>query len=347
MKVVLVERFGGPEVLKIMEVPTPEPGPGQVRVRVTSIGLNHAELMARRGEYRLSSGEPPFIPGIEAGGIIDAIGEDVTARHIGQRVLLGSDAPRRTKDTPGGLDSPGTYRTEYVTDAEKTVPAPAQIPDEQLGAIWLPFLTAWGCLIWKQRLQSGAFVAIPAASSAVALAASQIAKQAGAITIGMTTSAGKIAKLREMPEAEYDHVILTRDEHHRSTHWHGQIKQITDGHGVDVFFDPVAAGTFLDTEVRTLAQYGTIWVYGLLGKPGKVDVSPLIRKRAAIRGWVLGELSTAGPDELQRGYAEVLLGFEQGVYAQRVARVFRFDEVQTAHEEMERGEHIGKLVMVP
>jgi NADPH:quinone reductase len=343
VKYVVATRFGGPEVLEVREAPTPEPGPGEVRVRMTSIGMNHAELMARRGEYKLMSGDPPFIPGIEGGGVIDAVGPQTNSRHIGQRVILGADAPRQSSDPLGG----GTYRSHYIIGASKTIPAPTALPDAQLGAVWLPYLTAWGCLIWRQDLKRGQFVALPAASSSVALAASQIAKHRGAITIGMTTSEEKVATLRSMPEAAYDHLLLTRDTEGRETRWYKQLKQITDGKGIDVFFDPVAAGSFLDNEVRGLANHGTIWVYGLLGEPGVVDVTPLIRKHGAIRGWVLGEIVKAGRDVLEQGYAGVLAGFQSGVFRLRVAATYPLDEVQRAHAEMEAGRHIGKLVLLP
>ena len=85
---VVVNAFGGPEVLQLVEEPVPAPGAGEVVVRITSIGMNHAELMGRRGQYKLSTGEPPFTPGLEGGGIIDAIGAGVSAVKVGDRVSL-------------------------------------------------------------------------------------------------------------------------------------------------------------------------------------------------------------------------------------------------------------------
>jgi NADPH:quinone reductase-like Zn-dependent oxidoreductase len=134
MQEVIVEKFGGPEMLKVRDVQTPDPGEGEVRVAITSIGMNHAEIMMREGKYKIASGDPPFVPGLEAGGIIDAIGKGVSGLKVGQRVLLGVDAPRNSSSvTPGG-----TYRSHYVCKAAQAVPAPDAIPDDQLGAIWLP-----------------------------------------------------------------------------------------------------------------------------------------------------------------------------------------------------------------
>ena len=124
------------------------------------------------------------------------------------------------------------------------------------------------------------------------------------------------------------------------------LRRITGNRGVDVFFDPVAAGEYLNTEIRCLAAHGTIWVYGLLGQPGPVDVSPLVGKDGAIRGWVLFEM-LGHPDALDAGCRHILEGLASGNYVLNVARTFRLDDVQAAHAYMEKGEHVGKLVLVP
>ena len=162
----------------------------------------------------------------------------------------------------------------------------------------------------------------------------------------MTTNADKIERIRALPEAAFDHLVLTQ-EHGQPRPWHEDIKRITNGHGVDVFFDPVASGDYLTTEIKCLAQKGTIWIYGLLGRPGPVDVHPLIRKSGAIRGWTNNELLQEGQQVFGEGCRHIVEGFGKGIYRQHVARVFRLDDVRAAHAEMEKGEHIGKLVMTP
>ncbi len=337
MKRVVVDGFGGFEQLRLVEEPGPSPGPGEVRVALTSIGMNHADLMARRGEYRLMSGEPPFTPGLEGGGVIDAVGDRVNESRIGERAILSARAPRSKQD---GLC--GTYRSHYVVAESEAVAAPREISDIELGTLWLTYLTAWGCLVWKQEIRPGQFVAVPAASSGVGLAASQIIKAQGAISIGMTTRQAKADPLNEIPEAMFDHLVVTGGE----SDWRKRLKEITHGQGVDVFFDPVASGEYLNTEIRCLAKGGVIWVYGLLGAPGTVDVTPLIVKQGAIRGWLLYDLLADEP-AAQRGYNELLDGFQSGAYKQRIAQTFALDDVRAAHEAMERGDHIGKLVLAP
>lgn len=346
MKQVVVSRFGGPEVLRLEEVPTPEAGEGQVRVRLTSIGLNHAELMGRRGEYKLSTGDPPFVPGLEGGGVIDAVGKGVDPKRVGQRVVLSPDAPRSSAG--GGYG--GTYRTHYVVPADRALPAPDAVPDDQLGALWLSYFTACGALLWKHGLKPGQIVALPAASSSVALAAAQVVKKHGGITIGLTSTPAKVEQLRALPTAMFDHLVVTHDAGRKMRPWHRDLRAITAEHpqqGVDVFFDPVASGEYLNAEIRSLAKHGTIIVYGLLGEPGVVDVTPLIRKQASIVGWVNNELIEAGEEAWRPVCEQVLAGFADGSYRQHIGGVFRLDDVQRAHAEMEQGRHIGKLVMVP
>ncbi len=355
MKQVIVEQFGGPEQLRLVELATPEPGQGQVRVRLSSIGMNHADLMARRGAYRLSSGEPPFTPGLEGGGVVDAVGPGVSDRAVGERVVLGPDVPRlgRPRQPGSGLSgAEGTYRSHYICDAQDTYPAPDNLPDEQLGCLWLGYLTAWGCLAWKQRLDRAdgpRVVALPAASSGVALAAGQIVKciDPAHTVIGLTSSPHKMEQLAAMAEARYDHLVVTTGTHGEPLPWHRDLKALTDGRGVDVFFDPVGAGAYLETEVRCLAQHGTVWVYGLLGRAEKVDLSPLIRKHAQVRGWALSELLDAGREAFEPGCGQILAAVAGGELKLRIAETFALDEVRHAHETMEKGAHVGKLVLVP
>ena len=331
MKYVEVEAFGGPEQLKLREGSDPTPGAGQVVVRLTSIGMNHAELMGREGKYKLSTGEPPFTPGLEGGGVIEAVGSGVDSARVGQRVVLSPAAPR------GGAG--GTYRSHYLTDADQALPAPDAIPDDQLGAIWLPYFTAWGCLVAVHDLQPGAAVAVPAASSSVGLAAAQVIADRGATSIGLTTSPGKAEAIAD----RFDHVVVTSQE----PKWRRKLKELTDGRGVDVFFDPVAAGDYLQQEVLALAYGGTIYLYGLLGEPDRLDVTPLIRTNGAIRGYANTQLVRQGREAWGPVCEAILRRFADGTFHQKLAGTYPLSDVQRAHAEMEQGSHIGKLVLIP
>ena len=196
--------------------------------------------------------------------------------------------------------------------------------------------------MWRQQLQPGQTVMLPAASSSVAIAASQVAKQCGAITIGTTTSPEKIDKLNDLKAAKFDHIVLTTGD---KQPWWRTVKKITGGKGVDVIFDPVAAGEVLHHEIRLLAKGGTLWVYGLLGQPDTVDVSPLIRKDAAIRGWLLNAIAHT-PAEVE-GYRFILEQVSTGAFQLPIAGSFALEDIRQAHEEMESGGHIGKFILRP
>ena len=129
--------------------------------------------------------------------------------------------------------------------------------------------------------------------------------------------------------------------------WHRVIKTLTDGNGVDVYFDPVASGEYLSAEVRSLAKRGRIYIYGLLGDPGVVNLSPLIIKHASLHGWVLDEIVSAGDAVWQQACSDILHRFMDGTFEQHLAMTFPLSQARLAHESMEKGEHIGKLVLVP
>lgn len=346
MRKVMVHRFGGPEVLELVDEPTPKPGAGQVLVRVTSIGMNHADLMGRAGQYKASTGEPPFTPGIEAGGVIQAVGGGIDVSRLGQRVSLAPSLPRPNEGEHGG-----TYRTHIVIDASLALPAPDVVPDDQLGALWLPYLTAWGCLAWKDKLKPGQNVGIPAASSSVGLAAAQVVKALGGVAIGLTRSPGKAQLIQALDTSSFDHLVVTHGCNESGERvmrpWHREIKQLTEGRGIDVYFDPVAAGEYLTAEVRSLARGGRIYIYGLLGQLGPVDLSPMIIRNASLYGWVLDEIVRAGEDAWHVACDAILQRFADGTFQQHVGQTFALQDVQQAHRVMQTGQHIGKLVLVP
>jgi len=236
-------------------------------------------------------------------------------------------------------------------NAADGMPARDARPDGQRGGGWLPYLTAWGGLGGKAGVKPGDIVGLPAASSRVALAATQEVKHLGGKAIGLTSSPGKADAIRALPTAAYDHLVVTHDRDEQGQRvmkpWHREVKQLTDGHGVDVWFDPVAAGDYLSAEVRCLANGGAVYIYGLLGEPGVVNLQPLIIRRAKIDAFVLYELIDAGDAVWRDACAQVFDLFEQGVFKQHLAGAYALTDVQRAHAEMEQRAHIGKLVLIP
>jgi NADPH:quinone reductase-like Zn-dependent oxidoreductase len=301
--------------------------------------------MGRRGAYKLATGDPPYVPGLEGGGVVEAVGSDVDGLTPGRRVTLAPGVTRPGPDARGG-----TYRTHYRCDGRDAIPVPDAIPDDQLGCLWLPYYTAWGCLQWLHRLHERPadrrVVAIPAASSSLGLATAQVVKALGGTAIGLTSSPGKVEAVRALPTQRFDHLLTTHESDGSLKPFHRELYRLTDKQGVDVFFDPVAAGPYLGNEIKALAPHGTIYLYGLLGEPDAVDVTPLIRKHAALRGWVSGEL-TADLDAAGAACRAILDRFADGTFEQHLAKTYELADAVTAHTEMQRGEHVGKLALVP
>jgi NADPH:quinone reductase-like Zn-dependent oxidoreductase len=219
------------------------------------------------------------------------------------------------------------------------------VPEDHLGALWLAYLTAWGCIAWKQEIRTGEAVLITAASSPVAWAAAQIARSRGALTIGVTTSPAKATAMQGMPGNPYDHLIASRDGEGQPRAWTNEVRRLTGTAGVRCVFDPVGAGAHMDQLIKVLGQGGTIWIYGLLGEVGPVNLFPLIRKWASIRGWLLGELVEQGP--LREGMEETLARVATGEWRLPIAASFPLGEVRRAHEVMATAKHLGKLILVP
>ncbi|MEM1211197.1 MAG: zinc-binding dehydrogenase [Planctomycetota bacterium] len=358
MQRVLIEQFGGPEVLRVLDEPTPtadDLGPDDVLVRMTSIGMNRAEIMGREGQYKLSTGDPPFTPGLEGGGILEAVGSGVAGVKPGDRVTLTPGVTRPPSDTESEPANGGAYRSHYLCPADCVMPVPDAVPDDQLGALWLPYLTAHGCLHWLHRLheqpEHRRVVAFSAASSSVALAAAQVAKSMGATTIGLTSSPAKLDAIRALPTARYDHLLATHAPTPQADRtllpFYRDLFRLTEGRGVDVFFDCVGAGQYLSHEITALAELGTVYIYGLLGKPAPVNLGTLIRKKGSLRGYAMTEFRQAGPEHWRPQAQLVLDGFANGTYTQHLAGTFPLADVQRAHTVMAQNRHIGKLVLVP
>jgi NADPH:quinone reductase-like Zn-dependent oxidoreductase len=244
-RIVRFYELGGPEVLNIEEQPSKQPGKGEVRIKVRAAGLNRAELLFFRGQYL----EKPKLPsgvGYEAAGVVDAVGPDVDKAWIGKPVATipassMNDYPMLGEEVIAPVVALGEY--------------PAKLSPSEAAAIWMQYMTAYGALISIAHLAKGDFIVIPAASSSVGLAAIQIAKAEGAISIATTRKSVKKAELLSFGA---DHVIATEEED-----FVARVKEITGGKGAPVIFDPVA-GPFLEKLAEAAALGGIIFQYGVL-----------------------------------------------------------------------------------
>ena len=220
-KIVRFHECGGPEVLKLEEVPTPEPGQGEVRLRVQAIGLNRAEVLFRQGKYVVRS-HPPCTLGYEAAGVVEAVGEGVDKKLLGKRF---STVPSFA------ADKYGVYGEVAIVPAYSLAAYPEKLSPEEGTSIWMQYLTAYGALVQLGKITRGDFVLITAASSSVGIAAIEIAKAQGAVSIATTRTSKKKAELLSLGA---DHVIATQEEDLVK-----RVGEITGGKGARVVFDPI------------------------------------------------------------------------------------------------------------
>ena len=264
-------RLGGPEVLQLEEIAERQPAAGEVSLTVQAVGLNRAESMYYHGVYM----EQPNLPsglGYEAVGIVSAVGPGVDGSLTGKRF--------------GTI--PGYSMNRYPVLAEKAVvptnvlaPIPETFSAAEGAAVWMQFCTAYGALVAFGKVSSGDFVIITAASSSVGLAAIQIVKAQGGISIATTSTAAKRDQLAALGA---DHVIVTADEDLVA-----RVGEITGGKGARIVFDPVG-GDYINTLAQATANGGNIFLYGMLsGKPTPFPMTAFGRK-IAMFGYTFNEL---------------------------------------------------------
>jgi NADPH:quinone reductase-like Zn-dependent oxidoreductase len=325
-RIVRFHSVGGPEVLKIEELPIPESGKGEVRLRVKAIGLNRAEVMFRRGQNL----EQPVLPsklGYEAAGVVEAVGPDVDKSWIGKKV---STIPAFL------MTNYGAYGEVAIVPVSAIAVYPEKLTPEQGTAIWMQYLTAYGALIEHAHITKGDFVVITAASSSVGIAAIEMANVEGATSIATTRTAkkkGSVARGRAK------HVVVAGEEDLVA-----RINQITGGKGARVVFDPIA-GKGIEQLAKATAVGGTIYEYGALAmEPTPFPLYTALERALSVRGYTLRELF---PDAKLKAKAVkyVFDHVETGDFKPRNDRVFPLSQIVEAHRYLESGEQIGKIVV--
>jgi NADPH:quinone reductase-like Zn-dependent oxidoreductase len=325
-RVVHFYQTGGPEVLKIDEVPTPEPKTGEVRIRVHALGLNRAESMYRSGRYVIEPTFPAKL-GYEAAGTIDAIGAGVEGFAIGDAVSV----------IPAFMfDEYGLYGDLVVAPARAVVKNPEGLDWSLAAVTWMPFVTAWGALIDIAKLGKGDFVILPAAASSVALAAMQIALHVGATPIAIVRKAEKIAELKAAGAThilEYGQADIT-----------AEVMRITEGRGARVVFDPVGGPDF-ESIVKATGKDAFVFIYGALSHDTTpVPVLHVLGKHTTIRGFEFIEV-TSDDAKLERAKAFIIDGLRAGHFRPHIAKTFKLDEIVEAHRYLESNAQFGKIVV--
>lgn len=324
MRAIAITEPGGPEVLELVDVPAPEPGFGQIRVRVAGSGINRADLLQRAGRYPAPPGCPADIPGLEFAGRVESVGPGVTRWVEGDSVM--------------GIVGGGGYGELLVTHERTAVPVPAELDEVAAAGVPEVFMTAFDALFRQALLSAGETLLIHAVGSGVGTAAVQLARRAGARTVGTSRTSRKLDAARALG---LDHAVLGEDS------WPAGVREATGGRGVDVILDlvggPYLAGNLLSMAVG--ARQVVVGVPG--GARAELDLRGLMARRASIRGTVLRARSLEEKAALARDFERrVLPGFADGSLRPVVGDTVRPEHVADAHRAMEANKTFGKLVIV-
>jgi NADPH:quinone reductase-like Zn-dependent oxidoreductase len=340
MKAAVFHAFGGPEVIDIEEVATPEPGSGEVRLRVLAAALNHLDLWVRRGLPIETT--MPHIGGSDVAGVVTGLGPGPAAPAQGTPVVVNPSLwcgecewCRRGEQplcvrfrilgehTQGGL-------AEYVTvPAANLLSIPEGYPVAQAAAAPLTFVTAWRGLVTRAQLQPGESVLITGASGGGATAALQIARYIGARVYAVTTG-DQAERVRALgADVVYDRERVDFSQ---------ELWRDTGKRGVDVVLDSVGSATWPGV-LRSVARLGRLVVYGATtGPQAQLDLRALFWKQVSIMGTTMST---------QAEFETVMSLVFDGTLTPVVDVVWPLARVREAHQRLERGEHFGKIVLVP
>lgn len=323
MRAVRARETGGPEVLEIVDIPEPEPGPGEVRVRIEAAGLNFIDVYYRTGLY---PARMPAILGVEAAGVVDAVGADVKRFAIGDRVAYAG----------GRL---GAYAEAQCVAETSVVRLPDGVSSRTAAAALLKGMTAEALIRRCRPVQSGETILIHAAVGGVGLLLCQWAKALGAKVIGTVGSAEKADVARANG---CEHVVLYRTEDVAE-----RVRELTDGAGVPVVYDSVGAATF-EGSLASLSRRGTLVSFGNASGPVP-PVAPLRLSRGGslyLTRPTLGDY-TATVEELEASAAAWFDVIQSGAVKVSVGAERPLTEARRAHEALEARRTIGATLLIP
>ncbi len=322
MKAVCVHETGAPDRLVYEELPLPSPGPGQVLVRIRSIGVNFIDIYHRKGLYPAST---PFIPGMEASGVVEEIGDGVSGVEAGDRVAYAMIL--------------GSYAEYAVLNADKLILIPESIDFESASAVLLQGMTAHYLTHSTFPLQKGNTVLLHAAAGGVGLLLTQIARRMGAQVIA-TVSTDEKAEL--VKEAGADEVVL-----YSRGDFDSEVKRLTNGTGVDVVFDSVGRDTF-DKSLSCLKPRGTMVLFGQSSGPVPPFDPNILNPKGSLfltRPNLSHYVATRA--ELLQRAGDIFRWVAEGHLKLRIDSVFPLSDASEAHRMLESRNTRGKVLLCP
>jgi NADPH:quinone reductase-like Zn-dependent oxidoreductase len=321
-RVAIFDQVGGPDVLRIAHLPLEAPAPGEVQVRIEAIGLNRAETLFRAGYWPVQPTLPGSRLGFEAAGVVEAVGEGVDHVKSGDPVTIIS---------AGDMSRYGVYADLVNLPGAVVSPRPPEIDATSAAGLWVAYLTAFGTLVDAADVQAGEYVLVTAASSAVGLAAIQVARHVGAIPIAITRTSAKADRLLAAGAAH----VIARDEGDLVQ----RVLEITGG-GAQVALDAIG-GPGLTEIASAVAANGRVVAYGFLDpRPTPLPMNWPLR----VHGFDLEHMAV---DPVAMGRAAQFLGegLMSGAFVPTIDRTFELSDIADAHRYLESNDQVGKVVV--
>src|SRR5215470_2425086 len=318
MKAILVRDFGGPEVLKLEDVPTPKPQPNEVLVRIHAAGVNPYDTYMRAGTYAIKP-PLPYTPGSDAAGTVDAVGQAIKKVKPGDRVYTAKTVS-------------GAYAENAVALEDQVHKLPQNISFEQGAGLWVPYGTAYHALHIEAKARAGETVLVHGASGGVGIATVQIARAMGLTVFGTAGS----DKGLDLVKREGAHHVFN----HGKAGYQEEILKATGGKGVDIILE-MLANVNLGHDLKLLGSLGRVIV---IGSRGEVTINPrdLMLRRAAIRAFTLWAVTEAESTEIHAG---IRAGLENGTLRPVVGKKIPLAEAARAHKEVMAPGAAGKIVL--
>jgi NADPH2:quinone reductase len=320
MRAIRVSQFGGPEVLRLEEIPTPTPAAGQVLVHVRAAGVNPYEAAQRAGTYAIKP-PLPYTPGSDAAGVVESVGGGVTRVKAGDRVYTA-----RTLS--------GSYAEYTLAQENQVQPLPDDVEFAQGAGIWVPYGTAYHALFHSAQAHAGESALIHGASGGVGTAALQMARAIGLTIFG---TAGTEPGLELIKREGASHAF-----NHTKAGYEDEILKATDGKGVDIILE-MLANVNLAKDLKLLALNGRVIVIGNRGEI-TINARELMTRRGSIRAFTLWAITEQETKEI---YAGLNAGLSNGALLPVVGKEIPLAEAARAHKEILEPGSAGKIVLIP
>ena len=322
MKAIRVHQCGGPEAMRLEELPLSVPGSGQVLVEVKAAGVNLFDTQLRSGLYKR---DLPLTLGLEGAGVVAAIGNDVTDVKTGDRVAF--------------IFATGSYATHTLVATERVVPLPDGIGFDEAAAVLFQGLTAHYLATSTFPLTAGSRCLVHSAAGGCGILLCQIAKIRGASVIGAVSTPAKAEIARE---AGADHVVVYAEEDFEQA-----VKRITGGRGVDVVYDAVGLDTYVRS-MNALRPRGLLALYGeASGDVPPIDPRELLFRKSLYLTRTGLDHYVADRRELRARTDEIFAWVAQGRLKQKIFGKYKLEDVAEAHRALESRATTGKLLVIP